>query len=102
MKFIFIILIASIFYAQSHSHLSVHYSREKNTLDVFVYSPLKDSISVRVYNDFDNMIDEVSGDKENIHYEKSFDFSYRRSGIYTVIVDIGNKLSLKKNINVKK
>lgn len=102
MKFIFIILIASIFYANAHSHLSVVYNREKIALDVYVYSPVKDSIDVRLYDARDNMVDEMPRGYIDAHYEVSFDFSYRRSGSYTVIVDIGNKLSLKKNVNVKK
>lgn len=102
MKYLFIILIASIFYANAHSNLSVVYNREKIALDVFVYSPVKDSIDVRLYDGYDNMVDEMPRGYIDAHYEKSFDFSYRRSGFYTVIVDIGNKLSLKKIISVKK
>lgn len=102
MKFIFIILIASIFPLQGHSYLSVVLNREKRSLDVYVYATDKGKISVRLYNAYDNMVDEVNGEKTNLHFETSFDFKNRPDGIYTVIADLKNEKSLKRIYNVKR
>lgn len=103
MKYIFIILIASIFYAQGQSKIVVDRNTpDADSIDIFFYSTAHGTVEIQLRDYFGKMY-LVKGEKDSGEcFKASFDRRKMKASNYNLYVFVEGKLIKQKEILILK